>query len=53
MLLKIMQVAQELSIAAKTVRRWIMEGKLRGIKIGRHWQVDSDDLALFIEKRRV
>lgn len=53
MLLKLKQVAHELQVAAKTVRRWIQEGKLRGIRLGRHWRVDTDDLAVFIERRRV
>jgi excisionase family DNA binding protein len=52
MLLKTEAVALELSIAKKTVIAWIKQGKLKGIWLGRQWRVDSDDLAVFIEKRR-
>jgi excisionase family DNA binding protein len=52
MLLKIKEVSAELSLAVKTVRRWIIEGKIRGVKLGRHWRIDSDDLAVFIARRR-
>jgi excisionase family DNA binding protein len=53
MLLKILQVAMELGLAPKTIRKYILAGELRAIRLGRQWRADSDDLALFIEKRRV
>jgi excisionase family DNA binding protein len=51
MLLKIKQVAAELGLAAKTVRAWIKVGVLPGVRLGREWRVDSDELALFIRRR--
>jgi len=51
MLLKILQVAAELGLAPKTIRRLIASGQLRGIKIGRVWRVDSDELDLFVKRR--
>jgi excisionase family DNA binding protein len=53
MLLKILQVAMELGLAPKTIRKLIARGELRAIRLGRQWRVDTDDLAVFIERRRV
>ena len=53
MLLKILQVAMELGLAPKTIRKYILAGELRAIRLGRQWRVDTDDLAVFIERRRV
>jgi excisionase family DNA binding protein len=51
MLLKILQVAAELGLAPKTVRKLIHAGQLRAVRLGRLWRVDSDELALFIRRR--
>jgi excisionase family DNA binding protein len=51
-LLSVREVASQLGFAAKTVRHWVREGKLRGVRLGRHWRIDQDDLAAFIAKRR-
>jgi excisionase family DNA binding protein len=52
MLLKILEVAAELGLAPKTIRALIKRGELRGVRIGRMWRVDSDDLEVFIARRR-
>ena len=52
MLLKIHEVTIKLGLAPKTVRKFIRSGALHGIKIGRGWRVDQDDLQVFIAKRR-
>jgi excisionase family DNA binding protein len=51
MLLKLLQVATELGLAPKTVRKLIHSGQLRAVRSGRQWRVDSDELALFIRRR--
>ena len=51
MLLKILEVAAELGLAPKTIRKLIASGQLRGVRIGRVWRVDSDELALFVKRR--
>ena len=51
MLLRILQVAAELGLAPKTIRALIKRGELRGVRLGRQWRVDSDELALFIRRR--
>lgn len=52
MLLKIKQVAQELSMSIKSVRKLIRDGKLHAVKIGKLWRVDEADLQAFIMARR-
>ena len=52
MLLKLKAVAQELAVSVKTVRKLITAGALRGVKIGRVWRVDQEDLAVFVARRR-
>ena len=51
-LLTIHDTAKQLALAPKTVRRWVKEGKLRGVWLGREWRVDEDDLAVFVARRR-
>jgi excisionase family DNA binding protein len=46
-------VAERLVISIKTVRRYIKNGKLPSIKIGKLRRISEADLAEFIEKRRV
>jgi excisionase family DNA binding protein len=53
MLLRIREVAAELGLAAKTVRKWILTGKLPAVKLGREWRVESEELAIFIARRRL
>lgn len=43
-LLTIRQVADHLQVCERTVRRWIQEGKLRAMRIGRGWRIHPRDL---------
>ena len=38
------QVAKELSISVRTVRKWLRDGKIRGVKIGKSWRVSEAEL---------
>ena len=49
--MKILEAAAELGLAPKTIRALIKRGELRGVRFGRQWRVDSDELALYIRKR--
>jgi excisionase family DNA binding protein len=49
-LLTLDEVARRLNTSTFSVRRWIREGKLTGIKIGSEWRVDSADLEEYIRK---
>jgi excisionase family DNA binding protein len=51
-LLSVREVARQLGLATKTVRKLIRSGSLRGVRIGRAWRVDKSDLELFVERRR-
>jgi excisionase family DNA binding protein len=46
-------VAERLAISCKTVRRYLKNGKLPSVKIGKLRRISEADLAEFIEKRKV
>lgn len=50
-LLTIREVADQLGLAPKTVRKLIALGQLRGVKIGRQYRVDQDELDIFVQRR--
>lgn len=37
-------VAERLGVTPKTVRQWLRDGELIGIKLGREWRIDAGDL---------
>jgi excisionase family DNA binding protein len=43
------QIAGMLGIHPKTIQRYIREGKLRAVKIGKGWRVTGYDLSTFTE----
>lgn len=43
-------VADLLKIGEATVRRWIKDGELRAIDIGRGWRIAPDDLEEFLDR---
>jgi excisionase family DNA binding protein len=44
-LLTVPEAAQRLKVNAETVRRWLREGVLTGVKLGkRQWRVRTSDL---------
>ncbi len=43
------QIAELLHMHSKTVQRYIREGKLRAVKIGKGWRVSGHDLSVFTE----
>lgn len=42
-LLKPTKVAKMLDVRPRTVVRWIHEGKIGGVKVGRVWRIPVDD----------
>jgi excisionase family DNA binding protein len=52
-LLTVREVADQLSLAPKTVRRLILSGQLRGVKLGREYRVDQDELDVFVQRRTI
>ncbi|MBO8140902.1 MAG: helix-turn-helix domain-containing protein [Firmicutes bacterium] len=47
-LLTLEEVAERLVVAPKTIRDWLREGKLRGLKVGKLWRVREQDLEAFL-----
>lgn len=43
------QISEMLNIHPKTIQRYIREGKLRAIKVGKSWRVNRHDLRVFLE----
>lgn len=43
------QVAEMLKMHPKTIQRYIREGKLNAVKIGKGWRVSGHDLSVFME----
>lgn len=43
------QISQMLQMHPKTVQRYIREGKLRAIKVGKGWRISGHDLSVFTE----
>lgn len=44
------QIAQMLQMHPKTVQRYIREGKLHAVKVGKGWRVSGHDLSVFTER---
>jgi len=51
--LTVEQISELLNIHPKTIQRYIREGKLRAIKIGKGWRVNGHDLSVFLESQNV
>ena len=51
-LLTLEEAARRLHTSKFSIRRWIREGKLPGIRIGQEWRVDPADLEEFIRQGR-
>jgi excisionase family DNA binding protein len=42
------EVAQALRLDDETIRIWLREGKLKGIKVGRVWRISEEELKAFL-----
>lgn len=43
------EVAQRLNVKPLTVRRWLKNGNLKGLKLGRLWRVRESNLEAFLK----
>jgi len=43
------EVADRLRVTEQVVYKWLQAGKLKGIKVGRHWRVRESDLERFLQ----
>jgi excisionase family DNA binding protein len=42
------EVARRLEVDRRTVYRWLVEGRLRAIRVGGRWRIDEEDLDRFV-----
>ncbi|OPZ59500.1 MAG: Helix-turn-helix domain protein [Candidatus Aminicenantes bacterium ADurb.Bin508] len=47
------EVAERLAITPKTVRRFLREGRLKAMKVGRLWRVRESDLLAYMKGERI
>lgn len=50
-LLMVEDVAARLAVEASTIRKWLRDGQLVGVKMGRLWRVREADLEAFLAAR--
>ncbi|MFC1712370.1 helix-turn-helix domain-containing protein [Candidatus Poribacteria bacterium] len=48
-MLTIQEVAETLRVSDSTVRRWVAEGKIEGLKFGRQWRFKSTAISRWLE----
>lgn len=46
------QVAARLQVTARTVYRWLMEGRLPGVKLGRLWRIRPEAFDAFLQAQQ-
>ncbi len=44
------EVAEILRVSPRTVQRWVKEGKLRAVRVGRLWRIPSTALTELLAK---
>jgi excisionase family DNA binding protein len=47
------EVARLLKVSEGAIRKWIAQGKLKGVKLGRIWRIRKGDLEAFIDNLEV
>jgi len=45
------QIAQLLQVNVVTVHRWLRDGKLKSVKLGRLWRVSASNLEEFVHSK--
>ena len=43
------EVAEHLAVSPKSIRKWLREGKLKGVRVGRLWWIRERDLEAFLD----
>jgi len=44
------EVATYLKMSPQVIRRWLRQGKLKGVKIGKEWRIDKADIDALMKK---
>ena len=42
--LNVMEVSEFLRVHPKTVSKWLSEGKIKGVKVGREWRIPRSEI---------
>ncbi len=42
-------MAEILGISIKTLKQWLREGRIKGVKVGREWRIMQRDLVNYLE----
>jgi excisionase family DNA binding protein len=48
-LFTVLDVADQLKVRQRTVKRWLVSGQLRGLKAGRKWRVKPSAIEQFLQ----
>jgi len=43
------EAAERLAVSPKSIREWLRQGKLKGVKAGRLWRIRERDLEAFLD----
>ena len=43
------EVASILAVSPKSVREWLQQGRLKGVRVGRLWRIRKRDLDAFLD----
>lgn len=43
-------IAEILTLHPATIRKWIRQGKLKAVKLGKVWRVTEEDLRVFLKQ---
>jgi excisionase family DNA binding protein len=46
------ELADKLKVSYRTIKKYLLEGSLKGVKVGRLWRVRASDLKAFLEGRK-
>ena len=47
------EIEQLIKIPVVTLRTYLRDGKLKGLKIGRHWRITEEQLEEFLKSKEV
>ena len=40
----LIEAADKVDVHVNTIRRWIKEGKIKAVKMGKNWKISEDEL---------
>lgn len=44
------EAAEQLLVRPTTIKTWLREGKLKGIKAGKFWRIPSQEFSIFLRE---